>query len=201
MPKFTSTSPAPWGDFHGMRVRAAFGIERDSLRPEGATKSTALPEAAWNAAKVQTLAPAFRDRFTAFLADLDAMGNERGVDFIVWDGARSLERQVELYGRGRLDKGTVVTKTIASNHLWGTAIDVCVRSPAGHPIFVLPRWWQKDALPLAAKHGLRSLLLALGLDPPHIEVPPADQPAAILAFKAALVADFKAQPFYAEYGT
>lgn len=192
--------PSAWAASRGSAIRSLFGVGRDTLRPEGSTKSTSMPEAAWNEAKLRTLAAAFRSRFEVFLEDLDALGDERGVNFIVWDAARSLDRQVELYGRGRLDKGTVVTRTIASNHLWGCAIDLCVRSPSGHPLFDLPKWWYADALPLAAKHGLRSLWLALGIDPPHVEVPPNEQPPRIVEVKRELVADFKRQPFYADYG-
>lgn len=193
-------SPKLWGADRGQVLRDMLGVQIDLLRPDGEAKPTSMTEAEWNAAKIGTLMPAYRGRFEGLLDELDDLGNERGVDFMTWDATRSLERQVDLYGRGRLDKGDKVTFTIASNHLWALAIDTCQRSPSGQPIFKLPSWWEKDALLLAAKHGLESLFLATGKDPPHIQVPAAEQPSNILEIKRALIKDFKRQPFYTDYG-
>lgn len=180
-----------WAKSRGQQIRDHFSIALDTMRPQGTTKVASMSDVEWNTAKVQTLNPKFRSQFLEFLTLVDETAGARGVDLIVWDGTRSLERQVELYGRGRTDKGMIVTKTIASNHLWGCAIDLCTRSPKGQPEFALPPWYKKEILPLAEKFHLESLLLVHGIDPPHIQVPPAAQPPEIRTIAAELKADFQ----------
>lgn len=192
IPREGWTSAEGWAADRGAIVRESFGLVVDDLRPQGMVKPSAYDDIGWNAAKVATLHPAFRDRFVAFLDAVEQESAPRGVDFIVWDAVRTLERQVALYRRGRTDKGPKVTYTIASaqGHLFGLAIDLCVRSSTGQPVFDLPTWYHERILPLAATCGLESLLLARGLDPPHVQVPLADVPEDVRLAARALKRDF-----------
>lgn len=46
------------------------------------------------------------------------------MEFIVTEGVRTLERQKELYAKGRTTLGPVVTSTMKSRHLTGHAVDL-----------------------------------------------------------------------------
>ena len=174
-------------------ISLGFGIVRDIYaRPEGThgpREYTSIT--AWDSAEIISLGgPSGGSKllFAAFWTALDALGRKRGVQFLIWDATRSLERQLELYKRGRLDKGQIVTHTIASNHLFGTAIDVITYdAKRKQPVFDLPKWWIKDALPLAKKHGLSSLYLTKGIDKSHIELLPTKE---IRAYAKELKASF-----------
>lgn len=50
-----------------------------------------------------------------------------GVELVVTEGRRTLERQRELYAQGRTTPGPIVTWTMNSKHLTGEAFDVAVR--------------------------------------------------------------------------
>lgn len=166
-----------WARDRGEQIRATFGIQKDTLRPEGSIKSGTMSADAWNEAKIQTLNAQYRPRFRAFVAEAQAVARSRGKELMIWDAVRSLERQVELYKRGRTVPGTIVTYAIATatGHIWGLAIDLTFRDGSGSPTFEsFPSWYYSEVLPLAGKHGLESLYLVKNIDPPHIGVPVAE---------------------------
>ena len=123
------------------------------------------------------------------MADAQRVARSHGVEFLIWDAARSLERQHALYRQGRVEPGQVVTLTIASNHLWGTAIDLTIRRGSG-PSWDFPRWYHDEVLPLARRHRLDSLRLRFGIDPPHFEVPREELPPSITSAANLLKQDF-----------
>lgn len=45
-------------------------------------------------------------------------------DFSVLEGVRTKERQRQLYNQGRTTPGTIVTWTMSSKHIEGTAVDL-----------------------------------------------------------------------------
>ena len=53
------------------------------------------------------------------------------VDFMVIEGFRTLARQQELYAQGRTTPGKIVTWTMKSKHLTGSAVDIAPVSPEG----------------------------------------------------------------------
>lgn len=183
-----------WAADRGRQIRAAFGVVPDALRPEGSIAPSAMNADEWNRRKIETLSPAVRPRFTAFLAAAQAVARRNGAELIIWDASRTLERQVELYKRGRTVPGTVVTYAIATvtGHIWGMAVDLIFRTPAGQPSFEwpagtgkYPRWYYSEVLPLASTHRLESLYRKVGKDPPHIQVP--TEEATVTASAAKLV--------------
>ena len=184
------TAADTWAASRDETIRQAFGLGVDLLRPAGVIAPAALPDVEWNARKIATLAPMFRERFVHFLDLTEQKGAEHGVDFIVWEGVRSIARQLKLYRQGRTTPGKIVTKTIASNHLFGCAIDLCARSLKGQPVFALPPWYTSEVLPLAKVCGLESLYLRAGIDKPHIELARKDRPALIAQFVEELKASF-----------
>lgn len=168
-----------WAKDRGDQIRAAFGLVADALRPytPSGPRMRDMSADEWNRRKITTLAPEARPKFTAFMADAQRVARSHGTELAIWWAVRPLEKQTELYQQGRTVPGDVVTYTIASNHLWGMAVDLVFRSPAGEPLFNgppgasgYPRWYYRELLPLAAKHGLRSLYLAREIDAPHIEL-------------------------------
>lgn len=50
-----------------------------------------------------------------------------GIELVVTEGRRTVERQRELYAQGRTTPGPIVTWTMNSKHLTGEAFDVAVR--------------------------------------------------------------------------
>ena len=179
-----------WAADRGRQIRETFGIGWDDLRPAGNLRPQDFSADEWNRRKILTLAPAYQSRFTAFFAAAQAIARRHGREYIIWDAARPLERQLELYGRGRTEPGLIVTDTIASRHLYGLAIDLAMRSPSGGYDSELPPWHQTEVLPLAAQYGLVSLLLTAGIDPPHIEVPESEWPASVAQAVAQVRNDF-----------
>ena len=180
-----------WAKDRANQLRAAFHVKTDALRPEGTRGPKELSVSAWNQAKLNTLAPAFRGRFSGFLSAAQAVARRYGYEYIIWDAARSLERQVELYKHGRTVPGDIVTQTVGgSRHLYGIAIDLAIKAASGSVSFDLPYWHKSEVLPLARKYRLRSLLLEAGMDPPHIEVPPEDLPESVQQAIAQLKSDF-----------
>lgn len=168
-----------WARDRGTQIRAAFGLVADPLRPytPSGPKMSAMSADAWNARKIATLAPQARLKFTAFLAEAQMVARAHGTELAIWWAVRPLEEQLEKFKQGRTAPGMVVTKTIASNHLWGMAVDLVFRSPTGQPLFNgppgatgYPRWYYREVLPLAARHGLSSLYLRAEIDAPHIEL-------------------------------
>lgn len=186
-----------WAAKRGPELRKRFGLIADPFRPEGKHGPGEVIVEVWNNVKVQTLRYDLRERFLEFLERVTEVGHERGFRPLLWDAARTLERQVELYARGRVPGHgkRKVTWTIASNHLFGGAIDVAADrdfgTETGEIAFKLPRWWRRDGLPLAKECGLRSLYLATGKDPPHIEVRPADRPPELRSLLAKLRREFR----------
>ena len=184
-----------WAADRGQQLRDYFGIARDDLRPDGVGKPAQMSDVEWNNRKILTLAPVFRERFVEFMFAVESVAGARGIDMIIWDAVRSLERQLVLYKRGRVpvaDKSKQVTKIIISRrgHIFGLAVDLCVRSAAGQPIFDLPKWYVADILPLAKPYGLESLFLTKKLDRPHIQLPLQDAPPDCRSAAEQILADF-----------
>lgn len=183
-------SIAGWASSRGAQIRKAFGVKVDALKPEGTVSPVGVSTGDWNRRKLATLAPAYRARFENFLAAARRVAGSAGVDLMIWEAARSLERQVALYQRGRSDDGTVVTYTVGgSRHVYGLAVDLYPRGSNGYPVFDHPSWWAKDILPLATRYGLSSLFLTRGIDKPHVEVADGDLPASVRAAMAQIEAD------------
>lgn len=75
------------------------------------------------------LGPKSRERLATVDPDLRRVV-ERAIqisetDFTVIEGARSKERQAELYAQGRTKPGPKVTWTMNSRHIGGHAVDLC----------------------------------------------------------------------------
>lgn len=171
------SSVESWAADRGQQIRDAFGVQKDTLRPEGSISSKTMSADEWNERKIQTLNAQYQPRFRAFMAEAQKIARSKGKELMIWDAARTLERQIELYKRGRTQPGTIVTYAIATStgHIWGLAIDLTFRDAAGNPTFEeLPAWYVKEVLPLAKKHGLESLYLKKGIDKPHIQVATAE---------------------------
>lgn len=182
-----------WAADRGQQLRDAFGVSPDPLKPEGSIKSSSMSADEWNRRKINTLVPAAQPRFRAFLSDVQAVARRHGAEIIIWDAARTLERQVDLYKRGRTVPGSIVTYAIATvtGHIWGLAVDLIFRTPAGEPSWGwppgsqrTPRWYYDEVLPLAAKHKLESLYLKVGKDPPHIQMPTSEATVTVAAASA-----------------
>lgn len=167
-----------WAADRGVQIRQAFGLAPDPLRPytRSGPKPSEMSADEWNARKIATLAPIARPRFAAFLVAAQRVARAHGTELLIWWAVRPLESQTALYQQGRTTPGDIVTRTIASNHLWGLAVDLTFRSPSGEVLFRgpggtgYPPWYYREVLPLAATHGLQSLYLARAVDAPHIEM-------------------------------
>ena len=170
-PAIRCASLTAWAADRGAAIREQFGIGLDILRPEGTARLRGWPADEWNEQKIKILTIDLRPHVAKFMAAAQKVAAKHGAVYVIWDAARSLERQLDLYRHGRTDKGAIVTHAIASRHLWGRAVDLILRARTGQPIFDLPPWHIRETLPLAAKHGLSSLYLTAGIDPPHVEAP------------------------------
>lgn len=178
-----------WARDRGEQIRRAFRVPLDRLKPLGETGITGMRTSAWNASKLALTNGKFRLRFSRFTSAANAIARGHGVELLIWESARPLERQAALYAIGRTGPGSPVTYTINSRHLYGLAIDFVVRS--GNDIsFELPRWYVEEVLPLAGTYGLSSLYLREGIDKGHIEVPPAEIPPVVASAGEQLKADF-----------
>lgn len=149
----------------------------------------------WNATKIASLQPQYQDRFRGFMAAAQAVARRYGATLMIWEGFRPLERQRDLFARGRApgqEGEQRVTYTIASStgHIWGLAIDLVLREPDGDPSWDMPRWYKTEVLPLAARFNLESLYLKTGKDPPHIEVPRSELPAVVATAAQQIRSDF-----------
>jgi hypothetical protein len=78
--------------------------------------------------QIGTLQPSVQTMATDFLTRAKAWAQSKGLDVIVVEGRRSLERQQELYAQGRTKPGDIVTnaKPGQSNHGSGRAFDVMI---------------------------------------------------------------------------
>jgi len=179
-----------WAIDRGEQIRRAFGIKLDSLRPEGTISPIGISTNDWNETKIGTLHPAVRDRFRQFTSAAQRIARTNGEELMIWEASRGLERQLELFKRGRTASGKVVTYTIASNHLFGNAADYIVRRKDGQPDFDKghPRWYRDQVLPLASQYGLESLWLSKGFDLAHIQLK--DNPSSVSVAQASLKSDF-----------
>lgn len=187
-----------WAVTRGRAMRQALGLDLRDLRPMGAGKLASLPTDVWNAAKLTEIREEQRPAFAGFLNAAQDVTRAHGRELVVWESLRTLERQAELYLAGRLLPGKRVTKTVSGgNHLWGIAVDLVFRTPDGQPKWphdapeVKP-WYRGEVLPIAAAHGLSSLLLAIGIDPPHVELPYAARPAEVTGWHRRIKAEWKA---------
>lgn len=165
-----------WATEWDTRLFDELGLKQDLLRPEGKEKPSEMTDLSWSARKIDTLLPQFKERFWDYAYAVDSIAGAHSVDYIIWYGVRSVAKQLQLYRQGRTTPGKIVTKTITSRHLFGCAIDWCVRLPNGQPSFKLPAWHKSEVLALARPHGLRSLYLEKGLDLPHVELPDSELP-------------------------
>jgi D-alanyl-D-alanine carboxypeptidase/Mannosyl-glycoprotein endo-beta-N-acetylglucosaminidase len=79
-------------------------------------------------ANIATLLPTMQTMATDFLSRAKAWAQSKGLDVVVTEGLRSLERQKELYAQGRTKPGPIVTKAKPgqSNHGTGRAMDVAI---------------------------------------------------------------------------
>jgi hypothetical protein len=78
--------------------------------------------------QIATLQSTVQTMATDFLTKAKAWAQSKGLDVIVTEGLRSLERQKELYAQGRTKPGDIVTnaKPGQSNHGSGRAFDVII---------------------------------------------------------------------------
>jgi LAS superfamily LD-carboxypeptidase LdcB len=78
--------------------------------------------------QIATLQSTVQTMATDFLTRAKAWAQSKGLDVIVTEGLRSLERQQELYAQGRTKPGDIVTnaKPGQSNHGSGRAFDVII---------------------------------------------------------------------------
>ena len=166
-----------WAAKWDIRLRSELGLTKDLLRPEGIERPSEMTDLTWSARKIDTLLPQFKERFWDYAYAVDSVAGAHGVDYIIWCGVRSVAKQLQLYRQGRTTPGPIVTKTIAGGrHMFGCAIDWCLRTPKGQPNFKLPLWHKTEVLALARPHGLRSLYIEKGLDKPHVEAPSNELP-------------------------
>ena len=182
-----------WGASRGNQVRAAFGIPFDSLKPEGAILYHGISLDDWNNRKLATLQSNYRIRFENLVRDARRIAQQHNSDLMIWEGSRSLERQVFLYKQGRVpgygEQGHPVTWTISKGgHLYGMAIDLVIYKNG--PSWDFPNWYKTEILPLAKKHGLDSLYLRAGKDTPHIEVPQSEWPPIVAQASELIKKDF-----------
>lgn len=133
---------------------------------------------------LKKLAPGFRRRVEAVLADLIA----QGFDPIVVEAYRTDERQRHLYGFGRVfdDGRGVVTKAkdaSKSMHGYGLAVDIVSKASLWN---AGPKFWEALAS-TAEKHGLEAGLRWKMRDSPHIQMGapvPQSPTAAMIAMRA-----------------
>ncbi|KHE66844.1 peptidase [Halobacillus sp. BBL2006] len=73
--------------------------------------------------------------------NLIASSKERGIDIVITEGHRSMERQNELYDRGRSTDGDIVTYAEGgeSYHNYGLAIDFALRLENGNVVWDMNR--------------------------------------------------------------
>ncbi|MFH1690404.1 MAG: hypothetical protein ABIE42_09235 [Candidatus Eisenbacteria bacterium] len=183
-------SAEQWATDRGQQIRSAFHVKPDSLKPAGSIRSSTMSLDEWNRKKLEILAPQYRGRFESFFRAAQAAARSHGSALLIWDSTRTLERQLDLYRRGRVDDQTKVTDTMASLHQFGMAIDVLIAGPNNAPSWSSPGWYTTEVLPLAAQHGLESLYLARGKDKPHIQVPEAEWPAVVASAREQIKDDF-----------
>jgi peptidoglycan L-alanyl-D-glutamate endopeptidase CwlK len=72
---------------------------------------------------------------------LIASSKEKGIDIVITEGHRSVERQNELYDRGRTTDGNIVTYAEGgeSYHNYGLAIDFALRLDNGNIVWDMNR--------------------------------------------------------------
>jgi hypothetical protein len=91
--------------------------------------------------QIATLQATVQTMATDFLSRAKAWAHSKGLDVVVTEGLRSLERQRELYAQGRTKPGDIVTnaKPGQSNHGSGRAFDVAI-TRNGKPVDQKDLW-------------------------------------------------------------
>ena len=74
--------------------------------------------------KIEDLTQETQQKFAEFKERMDTAG----IDFIVTATLRTHEEQEKLYAQGRTAPGKIVTWTLNSKHLGGTAFDIVIMS-------------------------------------------------------------------------
>lgn len=92
------------------------------------------------------------DTYNKFLA-FQAKMKEKGIDFIVTCTIRTQSDQDELWAIGRTKPGRKVTWTRKSNHIKGTAFDICIMIN-GKPMWNPQLDEDKDGIPEYTEAGL-----------------------------------------------
>jgi peptidoglycan LD-endopeptidase CwlK len=112
------------------------------------------------------LHPTFRGRIERWLNAAE----QAGFDLFVTEGWRTEARQRYLYGQGRTRSGNIVTYTLNSNHRYGLAVDIAVRTKSGGIDWSASSYLSVyKAIPLE-KYGLERL----DFEMPHIQLADSD---------------------------
>lgn len=146
-----------WATREGPKLRQRLGVQldprepgTDSWRQRGASLAPEREEGgvgAWNLARLDNLHASCRERMRGFVVAANEIAYQRGAVVCVWDGLRSLERQVVLLARG-------ASRTISSRHLVGLGIDLILYVPGEGPSWKLPPWYPEHIGPLGLRAGL-----------------------------------------------
>lgn len=182
-----------WASDRGRQIRDFFQITVGTLAPFGPVSPKTLSADEWNRQKLASLHPAFRPRFEAFLRDAQAIARANGRELLAWQTTRPVEKQLEYVRRGN-------SKTIASRHLFGLAVDLALRDAVtgGYDgpcedckTKKWPDWYKRDVVAAAKRQRFVWGGDWKGFeDTPHFEVPEAEWPQNVKVAAAALRADF-----------
>jgi peptidoglycan L-alanyl-D-glutamate endopeptidase CwlK len=101
-----------------------------------------------------------RNRFSRFLAEVQILAGQKGLEYRAICGTRTFEEQAKLYAQGRTKPGKIVTNARpgSSFHNFGLAIDCGVFEGGKYLDETNPRKadaFHREAAKLSAKHGLR----------------------------------------------
>lgn len=194
---------AQWAAHRGPELRLALGVLRDPLEPRSrAWKDAGGPFAPerygmaptdsdrrvaidlFNRAKLATLAPAAQEPLESIWYEAVKMARARGLEVVIWEAVRALERQVVLVAEG-------ASKTPTSRHLFGYGTDSWMYVIGEGVQFKHPAWW-KDIGAKAKAFGLTWGGSWKGFpDAPHFELRQSAWSAAASQWKAALDAEWK----------
>lgn len=87
---------------------------------------------------------------------LEEVGQATGHKWVLVEGYRSKERQLEIYAQGRTKPGPIVTwKKTPTWHGTGLAADVApISANNGQVTYQCPRWFWETLRKIGQKHGL-----------------------------------------------
>lgn len=182
-----------WASDLGRQVRDFFQIQIGRLRPFGDARPQDFTADAWNREKLATIHPRFRARFVAFVAAAQRIARAHGRELLVWQTVRPLETQVEYLRSG-------ASRTIASRHLVGLAIDLALRGEEGGydgpceegcSQSRWPAWYEAEVVPAGKRLGLEWGGDWQGFrDTPHFEIPEREWPTAVAVALQSLREDY-----------